>query len=147
MPKEIRGLLIHRCESGLTGEAVKMAEREEGLGYHFFINPKGGIEQLYPDTELVWHARRWSTCTLGIAVYGDFYSPDGSVHRDVTPEQWTSLVSLCRSLTQKHGNLFILGHTDMACATHDAGKVCPGDRLDVAKLTREVYAGEAGPLC
>lgn len=139
MPILIDGIVIHRCETGRTGEEVKAAEGKGGLGYHYFIGPTGIVYQLYPDSDTVWHACKWSKVALGIAVYGDFHPPDNSRNSVPQPEQWASLVSLCRRLTQKYGSLFILGHTDLANSSKDAKKVCPGFNLDVQALSRAVY--------
>lgn len=138
--RKIDGIVIHRTESGLTGEEVKKNEAKEGLGYHFFIGPKGDRYNLAPDEVIVWHARKWSKSTIAIAVYGDFHIPDMSKHNKVTPDQWAALVTLCKALVAKYGFLFIMGHTDLADSSHHPDKVCPGENLNVQQLAREVYA-------
>lgn len=141
MPADIQGLIIHRTESGLTGDEVKIAEAKNGLGYHYFVAPTGVIYQLYPDSDTLWHACKWSHVALGIAVFGDFHPPDGSKNSTLRPEQWLALVDLCRKLAFKYGPLFIMGHTDLAESTKVPGKVCPGANLDLKKLRATVYGG------
>jgi N-acetyl-anhydromuramyl-L-alanine amidase AmpD len=137
--RKIDGLVIHRTEAGYTGDEVKAAEAKHGLGYHYFVGPQGMVYELYPDNYTVWHARNWSHSTIAIAVYGDFHNADASRHNEVLPAQWASLVCLCKSLIAKYGFLFIMGHTELADATNDPAKVCPGENLNVRTLAREVY--------
>lgn len=135
-----RCIIIHRTESGHTGDEVLLAEKEQGCGYHYFIRKDGGIDQLYLDNDLIWHALAWSRHGIGIAVFGDFDPKEASVNREPTAEQIGSLIALVQDLWRKYGMLPLYGHTELPRATMFPDKVCPGSALDVHSIQTRALA-------
>ena len=135
-----RGILLHRCETGATGAAVKAAEAKQGLGYHFFIRRDGTVDALYPPSDVVWHALTWSRSCIGIALHGDFHPPDKSRNCLPTAAQKAALITLVLDLWKAYGVLPLMGHTDLPGASTDPQKVCPGANLDVRALQAQTFA-------
>lgn len=133
------GIILHRCETGETGEQVKAAEAKRGLGYHYFVRRGGLVDCLYPPDVLVWHALHYSHSCIGIALHGDFVPADRSKYCNPTAEQLASTATLAVTLWHRFGPLPLMGHTDLAGASTDPLKVCPGANLDVRALQAHVY--------
>lgn len=69
------------------------------------------------------HARRWNSRSIAVAVRGDF-----SIDHP-TPYQKEAVRSLCAILSAFLGRFDIMGHTELAYASNDPMKVCPGKFL------------------
>lgn len=129
-----RCIIIHRTETGHTGEEVRVAEAESQCGYHYFIDKSGKTDQLYLDNDLIWHALTWSRHGIGVAVYGDFDPKDLSRNKVPEQAQIDALCALCNLLWNKYGPLPLVGHTELPHATAFPSKRCPGPNLDVRAL-------------
>lgn len=141
-----RCIMIHRTESGATGDEVRVAEAEHSCGYHYFVDHAGKIAQLYLDNDLIWHALTWSRHAIGIAVFGDFDPLENSINSAPTAHQIDSLVQLCTDLWRKYGTLPIVGHTELPHATAFPHKRCPGPNLDVRALELQVLQAYCLPV-
>lgn len=140
--RRIEGIVIHRCESGRTGEEVKAAELAHGFGYHLLVMRGGGVARMYDDSESPWHALHWSPFTIAIAVFGDFVAADKSRNHTPTDAQLATCVGLCAELVEKYttprGIPWIAGHTELQGAARDPLKVCPGERFPMTWLRAKV---------
>lgn len=134
-----RGEVIHRF--GVPGihdaRGIAAFDRlQMGLGgkmaYTIVIQPHGVIEQALPFDRIGWHAKGHSRDRLGIACIGDF-------RRDLMPEeQYAALVKLLTWLSLEKGYMKFNGHTLMENATNYPHHECPGSKLDMERLYRDV---------
>lgn len=105
--------------------------------YTFIIGGEHGdydglIWQCLPISDVGAHARRWSTPAVGIACVGDFrVDPPSEAQRD-------SLVALCSVLEDCFGDLEIRGHDELKGGSSDPNKKCPGDKLHMGALRRDI---------
>jgi hypothetical protein len=102
----------HRSLGGTGGENP----------YHIVVD-FDKIFQCMPLNECGVHARRWNSSSIAVAVRGDF-----SIDHP-TPYQKEAVRSLCGILTAFLGRFNIMGHTELAYASNDPMKVCPGKFL------------------
>lgn len=133
-----RCIIIHRTETGHTGDEVRTAEAESQCGYHYFIDKAGKVAQLYLDNDLIWHALTWSRHGIGIALYGDFDPQELSRNSVPNQAQLDALTKLIVTCWQKYGPLPVVGHTELPHATAFPKKRCPGPNLDVRALELQV---------
>lgn len=134
-------VILHRCTGG--DGAIQIAEfyrTNPGaaaatggeMPYHFVINRAGDVEQCLKMTDYGPHARAWSVSGFGVALVGDFR------HERPNVSQWQSLGSLCVALCKLWGEPAIFGHTELADASTDPNKQCPGRNIDIELLRRYV---------
>lgn len=90
------------------------------VGYHFFIDKRGGIHTGRPEDIAGAHTKGHNARSIGICLSG---------RNGFTDEQFRSLELICLELTQKYNieKKDILGHKDF-----DKSKTCPN--FDVTKL-------------
>lgn len=145
--EKISKLVVHRIGAsvGRSGLEVSDAFRDTSkyapgsytggqLAYHFIIREDGTVDQCLRLRDVGLHAAKFNTCSIGIALVATHetftkYAP--------TPEQWESLISLCRLLAAP--GVTIHGHTELGRdATSDPTKDCPGPMVDLDTLRSEV---------
>jgi len=153
-PAQIRYLVIHHCslskkapgndnpipDDKLTGPLLAKAFKDLRLGttgctpYHFLITYTG-IDQLLQLSVRGAHARAWNDRSIGIAVVAD---EDNKV--PPLQSQRDNLIALLRVLYPINGGLEIVGHTQLAGASADPHKVCPGPLLNPDQLSAETIS-------
>lgn len=127
----------------LDGPALALRFNNKGLGtgglipYHFLLRadaPTWTLEQLLPISIRGAHAVGFNWRGLGVAAVGDFrkYAPPAG--------QYAKLVQLTALLIVIQKGLITAGHTDLAGASIDSGKVCPGAYLPVKVLAATALA-------
>jgi hypothetical protein len=127
----------------LDGPALALRFNNPGLGtggaipYHFLLRSDPGLwtlEQLLPLSVRGAHAVGFNWRGIGVAAVGDFrkYAPPA--------EQYDKLVKLVALLIPIQRGLITAGHTDLAGASADANKVCPGAFLPVKVLAASALA-------
>ena len=96
-----------------------------GIGYHYVIDPDGGVWKTNALSTLSYHARGGNAGGIGVMLLGHFD------HSDPTVEQMASLKELVREV---HGNMpqvkRVIGHRDVP----GARTACPGANLTATML-------------
>lgn len=151
--RKVTLLVIHRCETGHTGQEVA---RVEPGAYHLFIDKVGQVHwALSPGPNHTWdltfrdrgaHAMMWNADSIGIAVYGCFdEAPEGKLldppphNLHPTQAQLDALEVLIEGLCWWFSKkLFLAGHTELPRASRDPLKVCPGRNLRVAEIRQRL---------
>jgi N-acetyl-anhydromuramyl-L-alanine amidase AmpD len=129
---QIKKVIIHHSAttSGSPESYARYHVKENdwpGIGYHFVIQKSGQIFQTNNLSTISYHTSGQNTRSIGIALTGDFDK------QNPTAAQVDSLVSLIQSIQKELGRkLAIEGHNE-----HSA-KSCPGDRLNVDDIERQV---------
>ena len=127
----------------LDGPALAARFNNPGLGtgglipYHFLLRADVGVwtlEHLLPLSVRGAHTLNYNWRGLGVAAVGDFrkYTPPAG--------QYEKLVKLLALLIPINAGLIAAGHTDLAGASADANKVCPGSFLPVKILAASALA-------
>lgn len=129
-PYLIKGVVIHRSESGHTGDEV--ARRAPGA-YHLFVRKDGTTDLVLGDLGFEVsgaHAVGFNRISVAIAVYGCFIeAPPGIRYKNQRPTQaqLDSVELLILGLKWWLGrDLWVMGHTELPKASRDPSKVCPG---------------------
>jgi N-acetyl-anhydromuramyl-L-alanine amidase AmpD len=133
-------LVIHR--SHLEHDAVSTSKRfdDHALGtggkmpYHFFIDDNGNVTQCLPIDRLGPGAMGVNSVAIHIAIHGDLRRVA------IKPGQARALGNLVRDLCSWMGHATVWGHTELANASSDPLKECPGRRMSMEGL-REIARG------
>lgn len=97
----------------------------EAIGYHYAIEPRGGVYSCRHPDERGAHVKGFNTGSIGILLIGtDAF----------TIPAWNSLRTLAHTLNRTHGERTWLGHRDASPDTdgdgeveqHEWLKICPG---------------------
>ncbi|KAF0245466.1 MAG: N-acetylmuramoyl-L-alanine amidase family 2 [Planctomycetota bacterium] len=135
-------VIIHHSASG-TGSAAQFdrehrAKGWDSLGYHFVIGNGSLTEDGRVEAGSRWldqadgaHAKpEWNARAVGVCLVGNFETADP------TPAQLRSLEHLCRWLGSRCGipPANFVGHG----GTHGNATLCPGKRLDLELLRRNL---------
>lgn len=100
------------------------------IPYTFLVTASGECQQMMPVCEIGWHAKRWSSTGVGVAVAGNFNL------RSPTKHQVDTLVKVC-SVFGAIG-MSVYGHTELPLSSRDPTKQCPGENLDMNWLRGKV---------
>jgi hypothetical protein len=149
---EVDGLVVHRIEVSQEDATFGDEPREiarffrehpigrqatgGGMPYPLLISAAGTITQLVPLGRVTPHAKAHNQSTIGVAAIGDFRrSPPSSA-------QLGSLVGVCCSLLRQFGLPVdrLAGHDELAQASADPNKECPGRFLPMPGLRAQVAA-------
>ncbi|HEY64492.1 MAG TPA: hypothetical protein G4O02_07955 [Caldilineae bacterium] len=146
---EITAIVVHHTAVPPNIDAYRVADAHvringwPGIGYHFFINPDGTIEQTNWLETVSAHTRGHNRYSVGIAFAGDFTSVIP------TPAQIERGGHLIAWLMQELNIPLerVRGHKEMP----DQTTVCPGDQWDSGQqwrelLFRRIRAVQAGQL-
>lgn len=139
--KKTVGIVIHRAEVWTPTD------------YHGVIMRSGTFETLVQIDQVAYHAKKFNSSTIGIAVFGDFAPAERSKYAHPTREQLLTLVDLCLKYRSKYGNLWIKGHTELGPdGTAYPEKLtpehaCPGSNLDLDALRQAVADSEKAGQC
>jgi hypothetical protein len=104
------------------------------MPYPLLIERSGALTQLVPLSRVTPHAKSHNPTTIGVACLGDFR------RASPTPAQRQMLVAvsaeLLHALGQRTQSLF--GHDELAGASADPNKECPGRHLSMNELRADV---------
>jgi hypothetical protein len=105
-----------------------------GMPYPLLVAPSGEVTQTVPLCCITPHAARHNPVALGIGVIGDFRAAPP------TAAAYASLVRVAASLLSAlgHDTSALFGHDELAGASRDPDKVCPGACLDMPRLRHDV---------
>lgn len=116
--------------SGSDLEALAAFHRAEGphqfrlFPYHVFVDRDGTYHQVHDLMTVSPHARGKNHAGIGVA-----FNCDGRVEKP-SPEQWAGAVKAIREILSIYPRCGIIPHS--------LAKRCPGLKIDVAALRREV---------
>ena len=153
---QIRGIVVHRIQVsqedpsyGDGPSEIMRFFREHPIGreatggampYAIIIEPNGHVTQCVPLDRVAPHARAHNPTTVGVACVGDFRSvpPTEAQHR--------TLIEVCVALTGELGLSAddIKGHDELAGASRDASKECPGRFLPLDAVRADVKQAALG---
>lgn len=121
-------------ESGAAA-IERLCDPEAKVSAHYAIEEDGQIFQLVEEDKRAWHAgvSEWqgesniNSASIGIEIVNgghDFLNDDGSL--PAFPDvQINALIPLCKEIMKRHGQLTVLGHSDIA----PMRKIDPGERF------------------
>lgn len=130
-------LLILHYTGMETGEAAlaRMVDPAAKVSAHYMVETDGSVFQLVDEENRAWHAgvSEWqgvtdiNSASIGIEIVNgghDWPEADGSLaaYPDV---QIMSVIALCKAICARHGDLAVLGHSDIA----PARKIDPGEHF------------------
>lgn len=154
---DIHGVVVHRIEVSQEDPsygddpseimrffATHPVGREATGGvmpYALVIDSAGAVTQCVPLDRVAPHARAFNPTTIGVACVGDFRK------RPTTEAQHRSLVAVCAQLAQELGLdvANVQGHDELAGASRDPSKQCPGAHLSMPRLRDAVASALRGP--
>jgi len=138
-------LLILHYTGMETGEAAldRMCDKEAKVSAHYMIEEGGQVFQLVDEDRRAWHAgvSEWqgqtniNSTSIGIEIVNgghDWPSEDGSLP-DYPEKQIKAVIELCKDTMNRHGNLTVLGHSDIA----PSRKIDPGEHFPWQRLAKE----------
>lgn len=120
-----------------TGEAAldRMTDAEANVSAHYMIEEDGRVFQLVDEDKRAWHAgvSEWqgetniNSNSIGIEIVNgghDWPNEDGSLP-DFPDVQINAVIALSKDIMKRHGELTVLGHSDIA----PARKIDPGENF------------------
>lgn len=130
-------LLILHYTGMETGEIAleRMTDAEAKVSAHYMVEEDGRIFQLVDEKKRAWHAgvSEWqgetniNSNSIGIEIVNgghDHLNADGSLP-DFPDVQINAVIALSKDIIKRHGNLTVLGHSDIA----PARKIDPGENF------------------
>jgi len=130
-------LLILHYTGMESGEAAleRMCDAEAKVSAHYMVEEDGRIFQLVDEGRRAWHAgvSEWqgetniNSNSIGIEIVNgghDHPNEDGSLP-DFPDVQINAVIALSKDIMKRHGNLTVLGHSDIA----PARKIDPGENF------------------
>ena len=110
------------------------------MPYPILIDARGDVTQTVPLTRITPHARSHNPSTVGVACIGDFR------RRGLSTAQRDSLVGVCADLLARFALEAdaIVGHDELAGASSDPSKECPGAGVSMIALRLDVAAATPG---
>lgn len=152
---DVRCLAIHRILFEDTMDPVAIARKfvddpevskyTGGETPYTFLVISNTVYQCLPLSDVGKHAKRWNFPAIGVGVVGDF--------RLCAPpsRQYNTLVDLCALLLPSFGlepfeyvdhngvsAPSLAGHSELIGGSQDPAKKCPGDKLSMEKLRKDV---------
>lgn len=120
-----------------TGEAAleRMCDPDAKVSAHYMVEQDGRIFQLVDEESRAWHAgvSEWqgetniNSNSIGIEIVNgghDWPNADGSLP-PFPDEQIIAVIALCKDIESRHGQLTLLGHSDIA----PMRKIDPGEHF------------------
>lgn len=140
-------LLVLHYTGMETGEAAlsRMCDAEAKVSAHYMVEEDGRIFQLVAEDKRAWHAglSEWqgetniNSNSIGIEIVNgghDWPNEDGSLP-DFPDVQINAVIALSKDIMSRHGDLKVLGHSDIAPARKiDPGESFPWQGLAAAGL-------------
>lgn len=130
-------LLILHYTGMATGEAAleRMCDRDAKVSAHYMVEEDGRIFQLVDEDKRAWHAglSEWqgetniNSNSIGIEIVNgghDHPNADGSLP-SFPDVQINAVIALSKDIMKRHGDLTVLGHSDIA----PARKIDPGENF------------------
>jgi len=130
-------LLVLHYTGMETGEAAlnRMTDADAKVSAHYMIEEDGRIFQLVAEDKRAWHAglSEWqgetniNSNSIGIEIVNgghDHPNKDGSL-QDFPDVQINAVIALSKDIMKRHGELTVLGHSDIA----PARKIDPGENF------------------
>jgi len=130
-------LLILHYTGMATGEAAleRMRDADAKVSAHYMVEEDGRIFQLVDEEKRAWHAgvSEWqgetniNSNSIGIEIVNgghDHPNADGSLP-SFPDMQINAVIALSKDIMKRHGNLTLLGHSDIA----PARKIDPGENF------------------
>lgn len=136
-PDRWRYVMLHRVSAWSEGRAIPDAELTGaklamwqgpivGVStpcYHFVVRTDGTVDQCLSLSSRGAHAYRRNTECVGVAVVGDFRNEPTTVAQD------KAMMRLLPLLLTINGGLRLVAHDELANASSDPNKHCPGRYL------------------
>jgi len=133
------GSYHYKYESGREGDALRLGFSSRAANISIYIMPDGRIFQLVDEEKRAWHAgvSEWegetniNSNSIGIEIVNgghDHPNEDGSLP-NFPDVQINAVIALSKDIMKRHGDLTLLGHSDIA----PARKIDPGENFP--KLT------------
>lgn len=122
-PGDLEGIAKYHTRPGPQNHLS--VDGAPGIAYHYGIAKDGACYHLTEDKYLTWHCASRNAKSLGVLVVGNF---DGSGHEgteEPTEEQLKALPKLLGYLQTKYPGAKVLGHSELAVASHKKD-YCPG---------------------
>ena len=130
-------LLVLHYTGMATGEAAleRMCDRDAKVSAHYMVEEDGRIFQLVDEDKRAWHAglSEWqgetniNSNSIGIEIVNgghDHPNADGSLP-SFPDVQINAVIALSKDIMKRHGDLTVLGHSDIA----PARKIDPGENF------------------
>ncbi len=98
----------------------------EDIGYHFVIRRDGRVEKGRPVDMIGAHVAAYNSTSVGVCMVGGVNQKDFTVaENNFTKEQFASLKTVLKMLSEKYPGAKVLGHRDFpkvakACPSFDA---------------------------
>ena len=129
-------LILHYTGMETGGAALeRMCGPDAKVSAHYMIEEDGQIFQLVKEDKRAWHAgvSEWqgetniNSNSIGIEIVNgghDYLNEDGSLP-DFPDVQINAVIALSKDIMKRHGDLTVLGHSDIA----PARKIDPGENF------------------
>ncbi|CBY83688.1 N-acetylmuramoyl-L-alanine amidase [Helicobacter felis] len=136
--RHIDKIIIH-CSATKAGKDfrakdIDMWHKQRGfkcIGYHFVILLDGTIEIGRALQQIGAHCKGHNKTSVGVCYIGGL-DESGAPKNTLTDSQLTTLLTLCRELTQKYPRAKIYGHKDF-----NPAKACPS--FEVKEVLKEFF--------
>lgn len=131
--RKIERIFIHCTASHQTAtiDDIKNEFKRKGWknpGYHYVIDPGGGIHQLLDENEVSNGVYGYNKTSVNVAYIGGIDENCKAIDNR-TDEQKKSLKSLVLQLKEKYPDAEILGHRDISPDKNGNGIVDPWERI------------------
>lgn len=138
--RKIKYIVIH-CSAGYgDADAIKKYWREQlgwkEVGYHYFINESGDIQQLAPLNTVTNGVHGFNSASLHISYQGGVKKTDYKIAEDTrTAAQKTAIISTIKNVlfelskSQSIAEVQILGHRDFSPDNNGNGVVDTWERI------------------
>jgi N-acetyl-anhydromuramyl-L-alanine amidase AmpD len=131
---KVNGVNIHTAEDAAAFFSNNPESTGGRMAYHFLVFEDGRVDQALTFEDMGQHTRGANHSSIGIAVIGDFR------HVEPTIQQRAALVDLLLSLCRQLRIRQIVSHDEVPGGSADAAKVCPGPKLGLAQIKKEVVS-------
>ena len=101
------------------------AQGWQDIGYHYVIRRDGKVERGRAENLIGSHVAGYNATSVGVCLVGGVSQKDIKPENNFTPEQFASLKTLLKMLTEKYKGAKVRGHRDFpkvqkACPSFDA---------------------------
>lgn len=113
-----------RASSNTTAadiDAMHKARGWQGIGYNWFIQRGGTIEEGRPRDDQGAHVSGYNAVSLGICMAGGVAEDGVTAENNFTKAQWASLDSLTERMVRCYSSAVVQGHRDFP----EVAKECP----------------------
>ncbi len=122
-PGDIEGIAKYHTRPGPQNHLSE--DGAPSICYHYGIAKDGTCYHLTEDKYLTWHCANRNARSLGVLVEGNFDGPGHEGTEKPTEEQLEALPKLLDYLKEKYPAVKVLGHCELAVASHKKD-YCPG---------------------